>query len=678
MNLIQRWRHSFRYRQGLDILLSEAPLSTSPLRARIDWVGRLVNWVRIEGVIPSELSISQKGHIQNVRLKFILQVLDRNPNYRKSISECLRSIMCDTQALELFMHVGVPNQQGFIGELVERVSTALLPQAPDDRNLEFIFSETFRYESDAEWINDMDPEVFQSWLELFSSSHDSGTLDSQQGKVRKEIEDALFLLSHSVRSIGLSRLVRNRVAEKDFRKLAFFELTDKVEILIKAQDTASRSLAYDLLSETLDKCVVILNEVYSHYRDHGVSIELVYQTERLKALLKRCSTLGRLLVENEENSPFIQSFFGLLVLENIRARKIGNLLSDNLVLVCQKIVETNAETGEHYITRNREDYIEILKKALGGGAITGVTTFVKFLLAHLHVSLFFSGIFAFVNYSLSFLALQFMGFTLATKQPAMTATALATKLEYSNDSADGMEGLIEEITHLIRSQFAAVVGNILMVVPVVILIDFVYSLSGSHLTNPAYAHNIIDSFSIFGMTPIYAAGTGVLLWLSSVFAGWYGNWFNFRGLPDAVEHNARLKYVIGPERAKRFGTFLKNNIAGMAASISLAFLLGMTPQFASFFGFPFDVRHVTLSSGALAASSMAIGTSVFSHWSFCFAVLGIVSMAVLNLGVSFALALTVAIWSKKCSAPKRRKIYRALMKKFREHPFVFLIPDKNL
>ena len=126
MNFIQRWRHSYRYRQGLDILLSEAPLSTSPLRERVDWLSRLVNWVRITGTIPPELGISRTGRIQTTRLKFILQVLENNPEYKTKVSDCLRSIMSDTRSIELFMHVGVPNQQGFIGEFIERASTALL------------------------------------------------------------------------------------------------------------------------------------------------------------------------------------------------------------------------------------------------------------------------------------------------------------------------------------------------------------------------------------------------------------------------------------------------------------------------------------------------------------------------------------------------------------------------
>lgn len=662
MKLITRWRESFRHRPELDLLLAAVPVEISPLRERVEWVRRLVNWVRVTGV--------DAGSLPNTRLKYILQVLDRNPAYREKVSECLRSVIRDTRALELFMHVGVPNQQGFIGEFIERFTVRLLPQAPDDQSLEFFFSETFRVESDAEWIENMDPQVFLGWLELFRAP--KGTLGSEESKVRKDLQDALFLLTHSVRTIGLSRLVRRRVAEPDFRKLPFFLLTEDAESLINATDPASRAREFAELSRTLDRCFSVLEEVYAHYRAHGASIELVYQTERLKMLLKRCRTLGELLAGDEKDLPHIQNFFVLLVRENARARRLSKLLSDNLALICQKIVETNAETGEHYITRDRVDYFKILKKSWGGGAVTGLTTLVKFMLAHLTLAPFFSGIFAVANYSVSFLALQALGFTLATKQPAMTATVLAARIEAQGDT---VSPLIDEIVHLVRSQLAAVVGNLTMVVPVVVLLDILYSLATSnHLTDAEYARQSMESFSLLGMTPFYAAGTGVLLWLSSVFAGWFGNWFIFRGLPSAIEYNPRIRFVFGANRAQRLGGFLERNVPGIAANLSLAVLLGMTPQFANFFGFPFDVRHVTLSSGALSAGVMAMGSSVFSEWGFWLAVGGILSMAVLNLAVSFALALTVAIWAKKVSAPKRGVIYRALLSKFLSQPWHFVFP----
>ena len=673
MLLIREWFRSSHYRQGLDVLLVRSPAGTAPLRVRLDWLGSLVNWVRTVGPKAFELG-NQKGRVQVARLKLVLQVLERNPDLKKKVSESLRSIIRDTKALELFINAGVPNQLGFIGELGERLNLRFLPQAPRDQDLVAVFSETFRFESDAEWILNIHPEHFQAWLDLFQ---DTSGESQEWNTLIKDAKDALFLLSRTVQTIGLSRLVRNRVAEPDFRNLPFFGLpavTEKFLGEIPSGNEVDRGLAFQAMKSTLDQCSITVDEIYSHFRSHGVSISLVYQVERLKALIRRCETLSRLLAGYEHDTQVIQEFFALLVRENIRARKPGKLLKDNLVLVCQKIVETNAETGEHYITRDRGEYFDILKKSGGGGAVTGLTTMIKFLLYHLSTPPLISGLLAVTNYSASFVGLQFLGFTLATKQPAMTATALAATIDESGESIGPM---VEEVTHLIRSQIAAVIGNLSTVVPTVILIHLICSNWGAHLTDVEHAHHAIQSFSIVGMTPFYAAFTGVLLWLSSVFAGLFANWVSFRQLPEAIEHHSRLRFVIGEKRARGFSLFLKNNAAAFAANISLAFLLGLTPIIAQFMGLPLDVRHVTLSSGTLTASAMAIGSSVFASLDFWLAVIGIMSMAILNLAVSFALALTVAIWAKKASAPKREVIYQAILENFIREPWVFLFPSKR-
>ena len=71
--------------------------------------------------------------------------------------------------------------------------------------------------------------------------------------------------------------------------------------------------------------------------------------------------------------------------------------------------------------------------------VTGLTTLIKFLLATLSFPPFGAGLLSSLNFSISFVGLQFLGFTLATKQPAMTATVLAAQIEESwVDSTSGV------------------------------------------------------------------------------------------------------------------------------------------------------------------------------------------------------------------------------------------------
>ena len=55
------------------------------------------------------------------------------------------------------------------------------------------------------------------------------------------------------------------------------------------------------------------------------------------------------------------------------SKSIGALISANSTLLSAKMAERSAETGERYITRNREEYRDMLGKAMGG-ALGGFTT----------------------------------------------------------------------------------------------------------------------------------------------------------------------------------------------------------------------------------------------------------------------------------------------------------------
>jgi site-specific recombinase len=632
------------------------------LRERLSWLSRLVNWAR-----------RGKEKLPIVRLKYILQILDHNPKLKIKIAETLRSIIHDTSALELFMNIGIPNQEGFLGELVERLQLKLLPQAPRDNDLVYVFSETCKFSDDVTWIKDLDPALFTEWVNLFVFS--KGTIDRGWNTLIHDARDALHLLAHQVRSIGLSRMVRQRVSIGHFNELPFYNLTEKVDLLLAATTDSEKATAYIILNEALAESFKTINQVQKHFREHGASLLLIYQNIRLRTLLLRLRTIMELIANYKNNPVIIQQFMSSLIDENIRARSLRALFEDNMVLVSQKIIETNAETGEHYITRDRKEYVIILKKALGGGFVTGFTILFKFVILQMKVAPFVSGFLQSFNYAVSFLFLQATGFTLATKQPAMTATVIAQKIPEAQES---VTPLVDEITHLIRSQLATVTGNIWGVIPSVIAIELAFELFSSHMTNEAYARHTIESFSILGLTPFYAAVTGVLLWLSSVFAGWYYNWFCYRGLPEAIENHPRLTYVFGGHGAKKIADFLRRNMAGFASNISLGFLLGMTPQIGAFFGIPLDVRHVTLSTGSMVASAWVLGPEILRQWSFWLGVGGLLSMAILNIAVSFGLALIVAIWAKRALAPKRHVIYNALLKRFFTRPWTFFLPTGQL
>ena len=130
--------------------------------------------------------------------------------------------------------------------------------------------------------------------------------------------------------------------------------------------------------------------------------------------------------------------------------------------------------GEHYITRDKGEYRNMMAKAAGGGFVMAFTTLAKFALYALGLSVFWSGLAAGMNYALSFVLIQMLHFTVATKQPAMTAPAMAAKLK-DIQSDDSIQEFVDEVAHLVRSQVAAILGNVLIVFPAAMALTMGYA-----------------------------------------------------------------------------------------------------------------------------------------------------------------------------------------------------------
>ena len=71
----------------------------------------------------------------------------------------------------------------------------------------------------------------------------------------------------------------------------------------------------------------------------------------------------------------------------------------------------------------------MFKGAIGGGLIVGFLCVIKVLMSKVETSDFGFAFLYSLNYSIGFILIYLFGFTLATKQPAMTATTISKAIE---------------------------------------------------------------------------------------------------------------------------------------------------------------------------------------------------------------------------------------------------------
>src|SRR3954470_21835034 len=118
---------------SLDLLVSTTS-SKDSLENRLNWLVDVVQWIRRPG--NEEAAPAQpKLQLQAGRLRRLLDVLDRNPEWKRSVAQTLRSIVRETTALELFSQTGLPRQFGLLQEAGERLANRILPSPPGSAEL---------------------------------------------------------------------------------------------------------------------------------------------------------------------------------------------------------------------------------------------------------------------------------------------------------------------------------------------------------------------------------------------------------------------------------------------------------------------------------------------------------------------------------------------------------------
>ncbi|MEG1200707.1 MAG: recombinase, partial [Comamonas sp.] len=434
--------------------------------------------------------------------------------------------------------------------------------------------------------------------------------------------------------------------------------------------------AEESVRRSLDECRAAVATIYDHFEDNGVSVGVVFRMRQLRMRILRVRELLDCLLSANPNT-ITTKLIAHLVVVGLERQSIRALIATNSSLLAAKVAERSAEAGENYITRDKREYAHMVRKAAGGGFVMAFTTLVKFALHAVAASAFWAGYMAGINYALSFVLIQLLHFTVATKQPAMTAPAMAAKLKESGDTEAGVAAFVDEVSYLVRSQVAAVLGNVLMVFPtaLALTLGWLY-LKGTPFIDVAYAEKTLDSLSLLGPSVLYAAFTGVLLFSSSIIAGWTENWFVLNRIDSAIQYNPRITRWLGKARAARWAAFMRRNVSGFASNISLGFMLGLVPVIAQFFGLPLDIRHVTLAAGQAAAAATTLGWESLHHQGFWLAVAALPFLGGFNILVSFYLAFRLALRAQNVGNVARARIGKALAKRILTRPFSFLLPIK--
>lgn len=611
-----------------------------------------------------------------VRLLRWIRLMEQDRELYSCFAQAWDQTLVGLDSVTLFAEAGLPGHHALAAELMRRVFQRLLPSAREESDAGRLFADVFTSPTAVERFVEQQRFVFERLVRILWPR--AGAASAQ--RVEEDVRQALCLLAARVAGRGATAAMRQRGSARYVEDSPFYRLIFATEALVRAVgEDARRKQLYEWQAAAR-RGVEELDQIHLHMEDAGVSSALVYDLRSIESRLQRMGMLAEVYAMQSADlrvpgsQPAVRELMNTLVRGRLEDMRLRVLLGQSVNLLARKTVERTGQGGEHYIAHSEKAYWQMWRAAAGGGLLTVFTAAIKMRLIESHFPLAVEGFLIGTDYAVSFVLLQIFGFALATKQPSMTAATLAGIIRESRGEARWSR-ISEFAADISRTQLAAAFSNVIAVCAGAVAFEKLWAwMFQTHYLDVVSANHVTSTLHPFTSgTAIFAAFTGVILWLAAVIGGWFENFAVYHRVPEAVaQHPLGLR--VGARRMRRAADWIERNLASWSTSIVLGYLLGFSPVVAKFFGIPLDVRHVTLSTGTLALAAARFGTSSFGHGWLWYAVAGIGITFVLNLSVSFSIASMVALRAYDVPRDEQWQILKFLFREVVDAPLSFIFP----
>ncbi len=648
----------------------------------IDFVFDVVNYFRRKS----------KNKKSPLNIDELITEIKHKPDSIAFFKEKLHNVFANKQKVILFTDAGLLNSVSFFKELRRRISRQLLPDQPSEENIQYVLNQLFYRPSDVKWVHQI---PLDNWKELFEILAVSTFYEDSESKTTsKQILLAIMILSQRMGGLALQTDVRRMVPEYAHLNSPFIALDDELNNLARTLSKEDKpylyiqdhELDYKQLNILAGQCEDFVNKADANTSKYGVSFSVNQTLLLIRQQIKRIKRLyNYLFIEKEaDKCEKTIAFYLDMVKTNSKKNNIRKLIDDSVYNITYEITNYTGKTGEHYITSTTGEYFKMLKTALWGGVIVGFMCLVKLYMSmQPDQSDFFRALNYSLNYAIGFVLIYLTGSTLATKQPAMTASTIAKTLESLSDNDNNKEKqkhyteFSTLFTRLFRSQFIAFVGNVFGAFPVSMLLAIGMSyLSGYNIATKKSLH-LLEDLNIWH-TPVFlhACIAGIFLFLSGIIAGNVASVNNFNNFYYRLSEHPFLKGFFGKVRMQRVANWMQQKWPSVVSNIWFGVFMGSAWAIGHFFGLPIDIRHITFASGNLAYGLYGMNF-IISLENILWCILGIGIIGLGNFIVSFGLSLWIALRSREVPASELKYLGRCVWRAFKARPRAFFFPVKE-
>ena len=619
--------------------------------------------------------------LKRTNFEVFLAYLKNNEEIKNNFRDYLFILFSNKSFTKALTDANILSENAFFPELKKRISYKFLPPVEDENTISYIISKVlFNPKSDSDYIKNIKPEDGSEFFKLMEIEKIS-TLP----KVKKELLISANILA--LRSVGnaLEAGITKMVPEYKNFDNPFVALQSELDSLIgrfkkdKDLQIDSKDVDYKQIKIYLQQCLDFVDKAFKNACKFGISSKINQSLLKIRQQLKRIQDIIPILVVDTEEDILTNSknMVSNTLKYNSHRNNIRELIDDSTRLISHLITSHTAETGTHYIATSPKEYLKMFWKASGGGIIVGFLCIFKMMMSYSHGSEFSHAVLYSLNYAFGFIIIYLLGFTLATKQPAMTAATMAKVLSDESSSEKNYKEFANLVAKLSRTQFIAFVGNVLWSFPVALAI--IYGMDWFLEKNFAVAKadkllkdlNPIESKAI-----LHACIAGFFLFISGIISGNISNSSIFNQVPERISQSPFLNQVIGAKNSKKLSDFYTKHWAGIISNFWFGIFLGVIAPLGVFLGLDLDIRHITFSAGNFALALYGKGFDIDTY-TFVISLVTIFLIGAFNFIVSFGLSMLLAFRSRKVNFGELTIIYKTILKYFIKNPLRFFIPLKS-
>lgn len=620
-------------------------------------------------------------NIQDADFDEILDFLRTNESIAENFGYYLRNVFEGKPFNLSLTEANILSENAFYPEFKKRLLNKVLPTVENENTIWFLVDTvSVRPKKDLQYFRNLREDQLSEFFYLLKIDD---FIITQHAKM--ELLFSINILAWRVIGNAMDVEVVNMAPEYRNFDNPFLALQNEFDVLTENYQQnpdyvlTSKDQNYKQIKVYLEQCQEFVNLAFKNAAKYGISSKINQALLKIRQQLTRMENILAVMVIDTKEDVVIKSkqlFFDILDYKSHKTN-LRDLVLDSTTLMSHLITNHTAETGAHYITSSRRDYLKMFLKASGGGMIVGCLVVLKLFYGTLPGSDFSHAILFAFNYAMGFIMIYLMNFTLATKQPAMTAATMAKVLSEGQNTRKNYVDFAHLVSKVFRSQFIAFMGNVALSFPVALAI--IYGLDVLFQQNFAAekATKLLQDHDPFNSKAIYhACIAGFFLFISGIISGNVANNSVFYHIPKRIAKNPFLNYFFGADIAKKFSDYYAKNWPGIFSNFWFGIFLGITGPIGLFLGLDLDIRHITFAAGNVALGFYGKGFEVdaYTVWLSCITVFII---GFFNFAVSFGLSMILAFRSRKVNYGEVREIYREIFRYFMRNPLRFFIPLRS-